>query len=73
MKCHICGTDLQAGITDLPFKVRDRSIVVVHDIPVLQCSRCPEFLLGDDVMARVETLLGKVGEDIRLEVVHFVA
>ena len=36
MKCRVCGNMLRASITDLPFKVSDRTIVILKDLPVEQ-------------------------------------
>ena len=37
MKCRVCGSTLRESITDLPFKVSDRTIVILKDLPVEQC------------------------------------
>ena len=39
--------------TDLPFKVRDAGIVILKDLPVLQCGHCPQYLIEDTVMTRI--------------------
>ena len=57
MKCRVCGSTLRASTTDLPFKVSDRTIVILKDLPVEQCEACSEYLIGDPVFARVEALL----------------
>jgi len=73
MKCHICGGQLQAMTTDLPFKVRENSIVIVKSLPALQCENCREYLLEDSVMERVDAILEKTGTSAELEVVRFAA
>ena len=73
MKCHVCGAPLRGTTTDLPFKVSDRTILIVKSLPVLQCDGCPEYLLDDAVMARVAELLSKVDRSIELEIVPFAA
>ena len=52
MRCAVCGAELAAITTDLPFKVREPGIVILKDVPVLQCPRCPQYLLRDEVLAR---------------------
>ena len=42
MKCHVCGNALRASITDLPFKVSERTIVILKNLPVEQCEACSE-------------------------------
>jgi YgiT-type zinc finger domain-containing protein len=60
MKCHVCGSDIVPIVTDLPFKRSDSAIVILKALPVLQCVGCSEYLLDDDVVAR---LLSAVGSD----------
>ena len=73
MKCHVCGAELEPVVTDLPFKVSEKKIVIVEDLPVHQCSQCREFLLDDRVMERVEKILETVGTETRLQVVKYAA
>ena len=73
MKCHICGAQLEPVVTDLPFKVSKKKIVIIEDLPIHQCSQCPEFLLDDFVMERVETILEAVDPAAKLEVVTYAA
>ena len=32
MKCFVCGAPLRGATTDLPFKVNDRTIVIVKSL-----------------------------------------
>lgn len=73
MKCRLCGAKLEKVVTQLPFKVSEQTIVIVKDLPVMQCSRCQEYLLEDEVMARVEELLKKADTAIELEIVRYAA
>ena len=73
MKCHVCGSDLQAIITDMPFKTGPRAIVILKELPVLHCGNCGEYLLEDPVMEKVETILAGVQQGAELEVVHYAA
>ncbi len=73
MRCEVCGAELAAITTDLPFKVREPGIVIVKGIPVLQCVRCPQYLLEDGVLARVDQILRRVDGVIELEVVRYAA
>jgi YgiT-type zinc finger domain-containing protein len=59
--------------TDLPFKVGRHAIVVVRDTPVLECSSCPEYLISDSDMARIEQVLVARSPSTELEVVSFAA
>lgn len=73
MKCHVCGSRLEHATTDLPFKVSDHGIVIIKDLPVLQCENCREYLIEDPVMERVEKILEQGGDALELEVVRFAA
>lgn len=73
MKCHVCGSHLEPTVTDLPFKRDVHSIVVVKELPVLQCAHCGEYLLDDHVMAWVETALDKVDPATEIEVLSYAA
>lgn len=57
----------------MPFKVRDKGIVIFKELPVFQCQNCPEYLIEDAVMARIEELLSSVDRAAELEIVQFAA
>jgi YgiT-type zinc finger domain-containing protein len=59
--------------TDLPFKVSERTIVIVKALPVLQCERCSEYAMEDPTLARVEELLAQADLAAELEIVPFAA
>ena len=73
MKCHVCRSEMVLMTTDLPFKLSDTTIVIVKDLPVLQCSGCSEFALEDPVMRRVEEILNDADGRAELEVIRFAA
>jgi YgiT-type zinc finger domain-containing protein len=73
MKCHICGSDMKSIVTNLPFKVNETSIVILKDLPVIQCKKCSEYLIEDSVMSRVDEILEKVDTLAELEVIKFAA
>ena len=73
MKCRVCGNTLRASITDLPFKVSERTIVILKDLPVEQCEACSEHLIGDAVFAKVDALLSGVDASVALESIPFAA
>jgi len=39
MKCRVCGATLQATTTDLPFKLTERTIVILKNLPVAPVRR----------------------------------
>jgi YgiT-type zinc finger domain-containing protein len=73
MKCQMCGSNLESLITDLPFKVSERGIVILKELPVLQCDNCSQFLLEDKVMNRVDEILQNVDNSAELEIIRFAA
>lgn len=73
MNCHVCGGQMRPMTTDLPFKVDVNHIVVLKGLPVLQCDNCREFLLSDEVMARVDTLLETRSDLDDIEIVNYAA
>ncbi|MBW1692050.1 MAG: type II toxin-antitoxin system MqsA family antitoxin [Deltaproteobacteria bacterium] len=73
MKCHVCGSKMKSIITNLPFKVNETTIVILKDLPVLQCDSCSEYLLDDHVLKSVDEILRKVDTAAELEVVKYAA
>jgi YgiT-type zinc finger domain-containing protein len=69
----VCGGLLEHGVTDLPFKIGDSSIVVVKALPVRQCRQCGEIEMEDGTMRRVDEVLAGVDGASELEVVRFAA
>jgi YgiT-type zinc finger domain-containing protein len=66
VKCHVCGSELRSAATDLPFKRTGKAIVIITDLPVLECGNCTEFLWEDPAMAAVEAILDRIDEAAEL-------
>ena len=64
---------MEPQVTDLPFKLSNRTIVIVRDLPVLQCSQCAEQVIEDPIMESVDDLLEKVDHAAVLGIVQFAA
>ena len=73
MTCHVCGSPMTSTLTDLPFKVSEQTIIIVKELPVWQCDGCPEYLIDDPVMQRVDELLATVNSSAELEVIRYAA
>jgi YgiT-type zinc finger domain-containing protein len=73
MRCEGCGAELTAIKTDLPFKVREPGIVILKGLPVPQCTNCPQYLLDDAVLARVDQILRRVDGGTELEIIRYAA
>ena len=72
-KDHMCGSNMEYQETDRPFELSDRTIVILKDLPVLQCDTCGEYAIEDPVMEKVDPLFGKVNQTVELEIVQFAA
>jgi len=73
MKCTVCGAAMKPVTTDLPFKLSETHIVILKQLPVLQCSACREYLIEDAVMARVDDMLTRADRTAELEVIRYAA
>ena len=73
MTCTVCGAELRPTTTDLPFKVSDAAIVILKGLPVLQCMKCPEYLIQDVVLRRVDEILARVDGGTELEIIRYAA
>ena len=73
MKCTVCGTRMSSITTDLPFKLSEERIVILKQLPVLQCEACREYLIEDAVMARIDTMLARTDSTAELEVLRYAA
>ncbi len=73
MICHACGGKLKKTITDLPFKLKQGSIIIIKHLPVLQCGNCSEYLIEDAVMENVDKLLNKVDTAVEVEILNYAA
>ncbi len=71
MKCHNCGGELEKVNTDLPFKIRQNSIVILKKLPVLQCANCNEYLIEDPVMEKIDESLDKISSSTELEILNY--
>jgi YgiT-type zinc finger domain-containing protein len=60
-------------VTDLPFKLTEERIVILKQLPVLQCQACREYLIEDAVMARIDTMLARADSTAELEVIRYAA
>ena len=73
MICHVCGSSMNRLVTDLPFKRDAHCIVIVKELPVLQCANCGEYLLEDSMMEWVESTFDKIDPSAELEIVRYAA
>jgi YgiT-type zinc finger domain-containing protein len=61
-------------VTDLPFKLSAHKILVVKQVPAHICGSCGETLLKDDVLVKIDEIIGRIQDfDSELEVVRYAA
>jgi len=73
MQCTICGATLRPTTSDLPFKVREHTIVILKNLPVLECPNCAQYLIADRELSRVEQMLAQINGAAELEILRYVA
>lgn len=73
MRCTICGGELKATRTDLPFKLRETSIVILKSLPIMPCENCSEYLIDGAVLDRVDEILVMVDSEAELETISHAA
>jgi YgiT-type zinc finger domain-containing protein len=73
MICQNCGAKLENIITNLPFKIRDNSIVILKGLPLFQCQNCNEYFIEDHIMEKIDLIFSKIDSAAELEILNFVA
>ena len=73
MKCHNCGGEFESVITDLPFKTGVHSIIIIKDLPVMQCGNCNEFMIEDLLMGTVDRIIDMTEKNVEVEVLRYAA
>ena len=38
-----CGGNMEPQVTDMPFKLSAKTIVILSDLPVLRCKSCGKY------------------------------
>ncbi len=73
MKCHVCGTLMTHVVTDLPFRV-DRSVMIIlRELPLIECRKCSAYALQDVVMERVHEMVQSLTSPAHLDVIRYAA
>ena len=73
MKCAVCGSEMRATTSDLPFKTTEQTIVIVKSLPILQCENCAQYLIEDAVLGRVDEILATINGAAELEIIRYAA
>ena len=64
---------MNSVISDLPFKTTESSIVILKSLPVLQCENCPEYLIENAVLSRIDEILVGISGEAELEAIRYAA
>ena len=74
MKCVICKTgQTHPGITTVTLQ-RDKSVVIIRDVPAEICDNCGEYYLSEDTARRVYADAdGTVKRHVEVEIQHYAA
>ncbi len=73
MRCTVCGAHMCPISTDLPFKLSEQRIVILKQLPVLQCEACREYPIEDAVMMQNDLMLARTDSTAELEVLRCAA
>jgi YgiT-type zinc finger domain-containing protein len=60
-------------ITDLPFKTDIHAIIIIKNLPVLQCGNCSEYLIEDQIMQKVDDIINRMDRGAEVEILNFAA
>lgn len=73
MKCHACGNQMRAVVSDFPFRVNRSVMIILRDLPLLECSECGAYALEETVMERVHEIVEKLRSPSHLDAVLYAA
>jgi YgiT-type zinc finger domain-containing protein len=73
MKCHLCGTQMKPVVADLPFRVNRSVMIIIRELPLLECGECSAYALQDVVMERVHAMVQGLTPPSHLDGVRYTA
>ena len=51
----------------------EQTIVILKNLPVLQCANCAQYLIEDRVLGRIDEMLARVDRTAELEIIRYAA
>ncbi len=63
MLCPLCKGTMEKGAANLPYRLSDKQLVVLVDVPALVCEQCGDEYIEIAVVRKVEKILEKVQAD----------
>jgi YgiT-type zinc finger domain-containing protein len=73
MKCHVCGNPMTRVVADLPFRIDLSVMIILRDLPLLECGECSAYALEETVMERVHEIVWGLASPAHLDVIRYVA
>jgi YgiT-type zinc finger domain-containing protein len=73
MKCHVCGTSMTRVVSDLPFRVNRSVMIILRDLPLMECTECSAYAFEDRVMERVHEIVERLRSPSHLDVIRYAA
>jgi YgiT-type zinc finger domain-containing protein len=73
MKCHVCGTPMKPVVTDLPFRIDRLVVIILRELPLLECGKCSAYALEEMVMERVHEIVQSLASPCHLDGVRYAA
>jgi len=73
MKGHVCGNSVTRVVSDLPFRVNRSVMIILRDLPLMECSECGAYALEAMVMERVHEIVERLDSPSHLDAVLYPA
>jgi YgiT-type zinc finger domain-containing protein len=73
MKCHVCETPMTRVVGDLPFRVTRSVVIILRDLPLMECSECSAYAFEERVMERVHEIVQRLRSPSHLDTVLYAA
>jgi len=73
MKCHVCGTSMTRVVSDLPFRVNRSVMIILRDLPLMQCTECSAYAFEERVMETVHEIVNRLQSPSHLDAVLYAA
>ena len=73
MKCHVCGTSMTRVVGALPFRVNRSVMIILKDLPLLECTECGAHAFEEKVMERVHEIVERLDSPSHLDAVLYPA
>lgn len=72
MLCPLCKGHMEKSVANLPYRLSEKKLVVLVDVPALVCEQCGDEYIEIDVVRNVEKVLERVrGDGISMGFVEY--